>query len=248
MHRAAVLAYLGNIGTQAALIAGFVFSCFVEGFPGGQLEGSSNMTELTYMGLCTLCIGMMMYTVICSTLTTSLAPSMALKGKEGSAMRLAVEHMKNDRRSIMVAFAVGSVAFNAVVVCMIWIKLEWLGTQVVCTIIFTACSFWCLGGARSIINQYTLPDSDSSIPGARVVTGAEFLRKACGTDDGTLTQLARASKASRIGRLRLRSTSGPSPARDRPSGARRGVTLAPAAASAAAAPAASAPAASALRR
>ena len=122
----AVLSYLGNIGTQAALIAGFAFSCFVEGFPGGQLEGSSHLTELTYMGLCTLCIGMMTYTVICSTLTTSLGPAMALKGKEGSAMRRAVEFMKKDRRSIMLSFAVGSLAFNAVVVCMIWIKLEWL--------------------------------------------------------------------------------------------------------------------------
>jgi len=172
-------------------------------------EGSSPAVELTYMGLCTLCIGTMSYAFICATLTTSLAPAMALKGKDGSSMRRAVELMKRDRGSIMLAFSIGSCAFNAVMVAMIWIKLEWLGSQVMCTTIFVICSAWCFTSARRTVNQYT-SDSDSSIPGARVVTGKEFLRKADGTDERTLSQLARASV-----RLRKISAGAMSPMRRR---------------------------------
>jgi hypothetical protein len=84
----AVLLYLSNVGTQAALIAGFVFICFTEEVPivGDDVHP---VVSLIGVGFATMSFAAMIYTIVCSTVSSSLGPILALKGHDTSAMRRA---------------------------------------------------------------------------------------------------------------------------------------------------------------
>ena len=69
------------------------------------------------------CFSAMIFTVVCSTVSSSLGPTMALKGEDTSAMRRAVDYMKSDRRQIVAAFTLGVIAFYVVCLVLIWVKL-----------------------------------------------------------------------------------------------------------------------------
>ena len=50
-----------------------------------------------------------------STLVSSLGPAMALRGKDGTSMRIAVEHMKSNRKAIRNSFGIGVACFMLIV-------------------------------------------------------------------------------------------------------------------------------------
>ena len=76
--------YLDNLSTQAALIAGFIFATF------SPISGAALPLKGTYYASAALTFGLMIYILVCATLTTSLGPTLALKGSDGSSMRTAV--------------------------------------------------------------------------------------------------------------------------------------------------------------
>ena len=85
-----VVNHLPNLGTQAALISGFVFVLIAdEGI--WDLEALHPVQTLLTMSLTTICFGAMLYVVVCSTICCSLGPVAAFTGRESSAMRRAVE-------------------------------------------------------------------------------------------------------------------------------------------------------------
>ena len=91
-----VMSYLDNLGTQAALLAGFAFTCYTDDM--GLPEDLHPVLEGIFMMTVSLCVSTMLFTVVSSTLVSSLGPAMALRGKDGTAMRIAVEHMKTNRK------------------------------------------------------------------------------------------------------------------------------------------------------
>ena len=84
----AVLLYLSNVGTQAALISGFVFVCFTEEVVLVD-DDVHPAISLLGMGTAISCFAAMIYVIVCSTVSSSLGPILALKGKDISAMRRA---------------------------------------------------------------------------------------------------------------------------------------------------------------
>ena len=93
-----VLSHLTNLGTEAALVAGFVFVIFTN-----EIKLDNEALAMMSMGSATSCFGAMMYVVVCATISRSLGPMLALKGSDPSAMRRAVEEMKHDRQRIVIA-------------------------------------------------------------------------------------------------------------------------------------------------
>ena len=132
--------YLDNLSTQAALIAGFIFATF------SPISGAALPLKGTYYASAALTFGLMIYILVCATLTTSLGPTLALKGSDGSSMRTAVlgagpkssrrrgarslcaansarsysqvEGMKDERRVMFWAFVFGTTGFMVTVLCL----------------------------------------------------------------------------------------------------------------------------------
>jgi hypothetical protein len=109
-----ILQYMTNVGTQAALLGGFAFSLIA------GVE-QSPVFEAFYLALAVLSFGLFMYTIICSTLSASLGPTKAYKGKEASAMRAAIESMKSDRRKITFAYNLGVLLFMLLVILQVYV-------------------------------------------------------------------------------------------------------------------------------
>ncbi|KAJ8602999.1 hypothetical protein CTAYLR_001526 [Chrysophaeum taylorii] len=163
--------YLSNIGTQAALISGFVFATFAP--VGAQAPG----LKAVYYASASLTFGLMIYCLVTSTLVTSLGPTMALKGQDGSAMRVAVEYMKDERKRTFISFAAGAVCFEIVVIAQIWISISDIPVAIACTLLLLACFAWLAHSAHRIFSRFSVPES-SPTTGQGVVTGKVFLRKA----------------------------------------------------------------------
>ena len=83
-----VLQHLTNLGTEAALVAGFVFVIFTN-----EIKLDNEAMAMMSMGSAVSCFGSMMYVVVCATISCSLGPMLGLKGSDPSAMRRAVEAM-----------------------------------------------------------------------------------------------------------------------------------------------------------
>lgn len=97
--------YLSNVGTQASLIAGFVFVLFTEEVP-VRVDTVHPTSSVVVMMAATACFGAMIYTVVCllDHVEQPRSDDGALKGAETSSMRRAVEHMKIDRHYIVRVF------------------------------------------------------------------------------------------------------------------------------------------------
>eukprot|EP00966_Prymnesium_polylepis_P041222 956339-Prymnesium_polylepis.2 len=114
--------YLDNLGTQAALLAGFAFTCYTDDL--GLPDDLHPFLEGVFMVCVSTCVATMLFTVrrrfthtnvaatvaggkrepqewmrrehtasappqvVSSTLVSSLGPAMALRGKDGTAMRV----------------------------------------------------------------------------------------------------------------------------------------------------------------
>ena len=114
--------------------------------------------------------------LVCATLTTSLGPTMALKGADGSSMRSAVEGMKDERRRMFWSFVFGTTGFVTCVLSLVWITIDEVAVALVCSVILIIC-FVAMGWrTRCILERFAAPES-SAIAGQGVVTGEEFVRK-----------------------------------------------------------------------
>ena len=103
-----LLQYLTNIGTQAALLGGFVFgSLATEVVKAGEDGQVAAWFEGLFLGASAFSFGMMMYTVLISTLSASLGPTMALKGKDGSAMpvEISIRRIEIGGRSLILSIS-----------------------------------------------------------------------------------------------------------------------------------------------
>ena len=173
-----ILAYLNNVGTQAALMAGFAFTLFFD------VESPEN--QLISIILMTSAVGAFsafIYTIVCSTISASLGPMMAFKGEDSSAMRRAVDSMKGDRRRIVNAFAFGVCAFELVCLVLIWVKLidEPLNA-VLCSVVLVLGFAYLMCAVRMMQSQYRLPEGSANAGliqgGRKKVKGMEYIKRA----------------------------------------------------------------------
>jgi cytochrome bd-type quinol oxidase subunit 2 len=167
-----VLMYLANVGTQAALIAGFVFVIFYDGPDFTDEESVHPVAAGFSMAATVVCFSAMIFTVVCSTVSSSLGPQMALKGTDTSAMRRAVDCMKQDRRQIVTAFAIGVVAFYIVCFVLLWVKLmsqTW--NAIICSLILIIGFCFLVCAWRRMARQYALDDKQSSTFFPSIMTG-----------------------------------------------------------------------------
>ena len=112
------LNYLNNIATSAALLGGFVFGYI------GPVDESVNLPLRTiFQGTATLSFGLLMYSVLLATLSSSLAPTKAFKDREHASMRNAIENLKNDQRKLIVAYQLGVSLFMILIALNVWISL-----------------------------------------------------------------------------------------------------------------------------
>ena len=178
-----ILAYLNNVGTQAALCAGFAFALFYE------VENPQNaFISIALMVSAVASFSAMIYTVVCSTISASLGPMMAFKGEDSSAMRRAVDSMKGDRRRIVNAFAFGIICIEITCFILIWVKLDvWVNRSeifnaIVCSILFILGFAYMVTNIRMMQMNYRLPDSVTNAPdaqgGKKKLKGSDYIKRA----------------------------------------------------------------------
>lgn len=176
-----VLQHLTNLGTEAALISGFVFVIFTNEIP---IENEA--LAMLSMAFSTACFGAMVYVVVCATISCSLGPMLALKGNDPSAMRRAVEEMKHDRRRIVLAFTIGMGSFGVLPFILLWNRLlDYLPGRlyngVVCSCIMAIAGICLVVSVRRMVQKYHIDESVSiaQSPGGSPaqVTGKEYLKR-----------------------------------------------------------------------
>lgn len=186
-----VLQHIGNLGTQGALIAGFVFSLFLDDVIFGEDYG---VLFTLAMVSATMSFGSMLYVVVCSTLTSSLGPMMALKGSDSTAMRRAVEMMKKDWRRIVFAFSIGVSSFELLSLVLVWNRLidHWY-SALICSCIMAIAAGSLAISVRRIVRQYHIDDTVDATPtlgggGATQVSGREYLKRAQKAKEASVTE------------------------------------------------------------
>ena len=73
------------------LICGFAFGCLFGGMLELPVDHEEAWSEAWYMICVSICVGLMFFNIITSTLVASLGPQMALRGEDMASMRLALE-------------------------------------------------------------------------------------------------------------------------------------------------------------
>ncbi len=150
--------YLGTVGTQAALIAGFSIAVLM----GDELIRISNgdnihmvsQALLYSFAMLTLCF--QFYCVLCSTLVSVLGPTYALNGPKGS-MHSAVRAMKEERTTILYSFGSGVGCFGCTMICTSWVTIRPLGASM-CTLIVLSCFTVVLCSAKRILGKFRFVD------------------------------------------------------------------------------------------
>lgn len=168
-----ILQHLSNLGNQGALIAGFVFVIFT-----GEItfDDTHDVLAVLAMTFSMACFGAMVYVIICSTISCGLGPIMGLKGKDPSAMRVAVQHMRGDRRMIARAFNFGVVCFALLSIVLLWNKLY---HQVYNAIIQTVIMMFFLVSlsvsARAMTKRYEITEEDYTQGTPQKVRAKDYL-------------------------------------------------------------------------
>ena len=93
-----ILNFLANISTVGALLAGFVWNTLSDEF---MPEHMSQGVEILFTCVLSSSFGAMLYSVITATVVQTLGPAMALKGKDGTAMRCARRRLLPDETCIV---------------------------------------------------------------------------------------------------------------------------------------------------
>ncbi|KAL1511933.1 hypothetical protein AB1Y20_005214 [Prymnesium parvum] len=172
-----LMSYLDNLGTQAALLAGFAFTCYTDDL--GLPDDIHPVLEGLFMICVSTCVGAMLFTVVASTLVSSLGPAMALRGKDGTAMRVAVDHMETNRHAIRNSFGIGVFAFLAIVMQLVWHKIKHPVNSCLCTVIVASIFGFLLFTTHRIFQQFGSSENRSrKISHGGVVSASHYLEKA----------------------------------------------------------------------
>lgn len=107
-----------SMSYNAALLAGFAFSGLTTDLP----EGVDYLREFTYMFLLSTTMGMMVCTVILSTFLSVWAPSLALRGKNGTAdLHKAIYCLHGYQKWVFGYFVLGWVLVFLSSIVQVWI-------------------------------------------------------------------------------------------------------------------------------
>lgn len=157
--------------------------------------------------------GMLLFCVIASTLTTSLGPTKAYKGKDSASMRMAVTHMKQarapvqtlsccrlwplnsriavvlqDQNIIKWVFMIGILFFAIAFLVILWEKLHEVANRILCIVAWVICMsslawFW-----RRTRNRYKFEETKAYVPGkSGVVSGTDYIATVEGADVNDVT-------------------------------------------------------------
>ena len=121
-----------NVGTQAALISGFIVAVLVTLETSNDHRQQSDLTPsklphwvVDIYHVCSFVALMaLMYTVIAVTTVTVWGPGLALRGSSPTAMETAVLGVKKARWEIYTAFFVGVISFIFMAITVAWIQMD----------------------------------------------------------------------------------------------------------------------------
>ena len=170
-----IISHLSNIAMVAALLIGFAFSALSEAMSTAEAEPWEE--GLFTVSSC-ITIALMLYVIICSTLVASLGPEYGFKGKDGTAMRAAIELMKKDRGRAYTGFVLGIFSMIVAINSRVWIKMVskanfGLSCGILCIIVL-----FMVYAARKITLSYPAQGATTSTTSAQQMSGADFVRSA----------------------------------------------------------------------
>uniref|UniRef100_A0A7S4IW53 H(+)-exporting diphosphatase n=1 Tax=Prymnesium polylepis TaxID=72548 RepID=A0A7S4IW53_9EUKA len=169
-----LLQFFTNVGTIGALLAGFIWNTLSNEF---WPEHMSEAAEICFTGCVCVAFGSMVFSVFSAIVTQTLGPTMALKGKDGTAMRKAVEHMKVERWRVLVGISIGMLGFAVAFLILLWHKVEFTASAILGTAVWAVMLVTLVVSVRSTAMNFAVPEA-SPMVGAGVVRGEEYLRKA----------------------------------------------------------------------
>jgi len=179
-----VVKQLMNIGTEAALLAGFSFIIFKDSVT-SEIRIDNEFMSMLSIGSATTCFTAATYSVVCATFSCSHGPMLALKGNDPSAMRRAVQEMKHDRRRIMYAFMIGMATFEFLGFVLLWNQLlryfpSRIYNAVICSTLMLIAAICLIVSVHSMLKKYGVDETVGLSPTAlgatpRQQTGEEYL-------------------------------------------------------------------------
>ena len=122
-----ILNYINNVSTSAALLAGLYFGYIQPLWPRQEDKlrvPEGGLLESVLICASVLAFGLLMYTVLLATLSTSLAPTKAFKDREHSSMRTAIEQLSRDKSRIMRAYQGGILVLTIPIIIEVWVTLQ----------------------------------------------------------------------------------------------------------------------------
>lgn len=115
--------YCNNYDTitgQATMLAGFAFSQLTTPMPDDPMPPMA--LEFSYLFLTCMAIGLELTAIILSTFLSVWAPSLAIRGKNGSAdLHKAVDCLRDYQTLVFGCFIVGWILFFISNICQVWI-------------------------------------------------------------------------------------------------------------------------------
>jgi hypothetical protein len=204
--------YMNNVGTAAALLIGFSLTALTEEMPTAEF---SDFEEGLLCLLAVISMGLMLYTVVLTTLVASLGPEHGLTGRDGTAMRSAVENMKKDRQRAQISLGLGLTFFMLTASVRLWMKTTRKVNFAISIVALASLYAYTLASASSILKRYhTPPNSTTMVPnGQNVVSGAEFVARVDGAASvGGGTLLGSTTPRPSNGRISMRRDSKSTPA------------------------------------
>mmetsp|Transcript_60048 Transcript_60048/g.127189 ORF Transcript_60048/g.127189 Transcript_60048/m.127189 type:complete len:262 (+) Transcript_60048:103-888(+) len=157
--------YCGNYGTiigQAATLAGFAFTQLTTPIPAGN--SFPRHLDFVYVFLTAIVLGLELSCIILSSSITVWAPSLALKGKSGTAdLHKAIDCLKDYHSYMFMYFIVGWILFFISNIFQVWIYFK-RSVAVAVTVPLGAVVVMLLWYTISITTQLRL-DEDSAVKG-----------------------------------------------------------------------------------
>ena len=172
------LNYLNNIATSAALLAGFVFGYIQPLWP--REEDVNPTIEGFFISISVLSFGLLIYTVLLATLSSSLAPTKAFKDREHSSMRNAIENLKSDQRKIIISYQAGVSLFMVLIALQVWVSMRKPSRDyprfIVVMFIIVGVSVATIVAMLDMYKKYAVPKSATH--SSSVVSASRFLSMA----------------------------------------------------------------------
>ena len=144
------------VGTQAAIMAGFTLTSFVE----IDLPPEKHIPKAMLHGFVTLSICVNFICVAMVTFVTVWGGGKALRGQDGS-MDYAVDEMNSERTFIFASFGVGVVATLGCLLSAAWVLME-PDVAMIATVLILGTIYMVLSEARRIRTRFFVDDAEST--------------------------------------------------------------------------------------